>query len=794
MLPANLFRVMDRRPLHVLLLLMVPLNDGWAAQGQGFDVTTLSQRGFSPDIADFFNEMRFLPGRHQVTVVVNRAQTYPFEALFDERGQLCAEPALMETLKLRETLSPTGPCVAMTDRWPQAQVVLQPGAFRVEMTLPESAFDPQKISGDERGGSAAVLNYDISAQRFSGTSGSEQTLQAMLTPGLNVSNWVVRNRSYYSQRTGERRLDINETAARRVLPAMNALLEVGQFGAGGTLFSGLPMSGVQVTNASEARSGRLLLPVNGLANSQATVEVRQRGSVVYRTLVAPGPFVLTQLGNAVGGVDTEVEITESDGSKRVQTIIPQFMDEGDREPDAFQFGLGRYRAPGSRGLLASSPQLLTGERVVSRRAHFRSVWGGVLASPYQAVMGNNDIDVPGAGRISTGLAYAHSRQGRHGGQVDARWFSAPTPAVALSFTSLYRTQDYLGPDEGMDVSRQENASQGTLRLSLGGSASWGHPTWGRVTYGVYQNHYYQGESSVTQLLSASRQVGAGSVNLNLQRSALDPFSLFVGASWPLGGQRMGARVQQRHRQTMTSGMSLQGQSDAGSGYGLDVVNDRSHTELSGNLQVTTPYSQLSGGATHNDRGGHSFSAGASGALAYVNGTAVVSPYPAGETVGLVQMEGGAGTRLSVPGSGAVTTDFRGNALLPALPTYTEAQIRVDTQALPLNLRLNSTSAVLRMAYGSVVTRRFTVTEVRQLLLTVVDSHGEPLGVGASVHDERGRFMGTLMSGGALLLVNDDIGKSLEVRAVNLAVCRVSYRVPAYFDPQALYEETAAVCQ
>ena len=63
-----------------------------------------------------------------------------------------------------------------------------------------------------------------------------------------------------------------------------------------------------------------------------------------------------------------------------------------------------------------------------------------------------------------------------------------------------------------------------------------------------------------------------------------------------------------------------------------------------------------------------------------------------------------------------------------------------------------------------------------------------------MHDERGQLLGTLIGEGNLMLVNDDIGKALRVRRLNMNECVVSYAVPAAFDPSVLYEEGDGVCR
>ncbi|WP_254611953.1 FimD/PapC N-terminal domain-containing protein [Serratia fonticola] len=187
------------------------------ADAAGFDVKTLENLGYNADIAAFFSTSRFLPGVQRVTLEVNAAQRYQEEVRFGQEGELCLEARLADTLHLRLT-SPLGDCERIESRWPQAQVRVFPGTFRVELTLPEEAFDPDKLRSEQRGGYAVMLNYDLYGNRMQGSYGNQQSWQAMLEPGLNISNWVIRNRSSYSKSEFGDRLDVYETSATRDFP------------------------------------------------------------------------------------------------------------------------------------------------------------------------------------------------------------------------------------------------------------------------------------------------------------------------------------------------------------------------------------------------------------------------------------------------------------------------------------------------------------------------------------------------------------------------------------------------
>jgi outer membrane usher protein len=118
-------------------------------------------------------------------------------------------------------------------------------------------------------------------------------------------------------------------------------------------------------------------------------------------------------------------------------------------------------------------------------------------------------------------------------------------------------------------------------------------------------------------------------------------------------------------------------------------------------------------------------------------------------------------------------------------------VRIDTRSLPLNTRLGTTALDLGLARGSVAAHRIGVTEVRQLLLEIRDSDGQPVPLGSTVNDEAESILGTTVGEGNLMLVNEDIGK--KIRLGGARACQVSYEVPEHFDADSPCEEATATC-
>jgi outer membrane usher protein FimD/PapC len=518
------------------------------------------------------------------------------------------------------------------------------------------------------------------------------------------------------------------------------------------------------------------------------VEVKQRGQVMYRTLLPAGPFALDNLGQAATGVETEITVTDAAGFQQRFTVTPGLGDEQDQH-SGYQFAVGRYREQNQ----ASAPALLMGEKQFSLNGFRQLGMGGMLSAKYQRLAWQGGIGDRLGNWLSASAVYGRGRQ--QGMQLDAQGRLTVSRSFSLSLTSQYCTLGFQHADEALrqPAGRAEGHRGSRLRYSGGLALSWNAPAWGVFTYSLSHERYYRDNTrGWTHILAYGKSLGVASLNLSLQSSSRAQPTLYAGMSLPLGGGSVNNRLQLRRDKQMTLGSSWQGDVRGPlKGY-LDIARDRAGDyQTSGNLSGNTAYTRLSLGASHSGQGSLSQSLLSSGSMGVANNTWVMSPQRVGDTLIVVSVPGYAGTRVTGVGEGI--TDFSGDVLLPSATPYTPLKAQVDTLSLPLNLRLDTTTQELELARGSVAKRQFRVTEVRQLLLTLRDEQGEILPTGASVHDEKGQLLGTLIGEGNLMLVNEDIGKVLRVRRVNMDECRVSYDVPTEFDPSVLYEERDAVC-
>lgn len=784
------------RPFTALLFSLFPLAAFSAPKGDAvaFDIKTLEGLGFSAELANFFSTQdKFLPGEHDVTIIINANKTYRVEATFDSEGQLCADRKLLMALKLRHKNSGDN-CETIESLWPGVAVKLFPGQFRVELTLPQEAFDPEMDSSDyQRGGHALLLNYNLFGQRIENNSDNLNLFQGQFEPGINFNNWVLRNRGSYTYNQGLSHYDNQETYALRAVESLKSVVQLGEFGLVGDTYSGLPVAGAQLySDNAQLNNSQLVVPIEGIANTNATIEIRQRGRVIYRTVVAPGPFSLSNISNFSSGVVTDVDVIEEDGSRQHFTVSNALDPNFEQQATTYQLAVGRYR-DNLHDSESQSPLLVSGEMSLSPANSLRMTSAGLVSPDYQNISVQNLYSGLENAWFSAAASFTNTKDAGQGYQLTLQNQVAINGNLSASLSTVYDSANYWSPDNALSGGNNlDDLMYGKLKNSTSAAVTWAHPRWGAFSYVLSNNMYYQAADSVSHTFSASEQFGRVTTTLSFQSTSQGQNAVYVGISMPLGKGSLTGRMQ-RNNGNMTLGSSYQGTWDDNKGYSVGVTGSNSQRRVNGSLNMKTAYSQLAGGvsqATNNSRSAYISS---SGSMAYANNTFATSSSAIGDTFAVVNIPSQSNLRVSSPSSGMAITDYAGTALLPSVMPYTLSKAQISTKTLPLNIRLNSTSADLMMTRGTVATRNFEAIETRQLLLTIRDSNNEMLPVGANVLDEKGNFLGTIIGDGNFMLENKAIGTTLRVKATNRSECIVSYAEPDKFDPDTLYEVAEGTC-
>lgn len=785
------------------------------ADTKGFDTKTLEALGYGTEVADFFNkEARFLPGKNNITLVLNAAHVYTVEATFDQEGQLCMDAPLLDTLKLRQ--GPHGvKCVPVTTLWPSASVKLHPGQFRVELMLPEEAFDPDKKNDHiETGGHAVLLNYNVYAQKISSKNNDFNFVQGRLEPGFNIKNWIVRARTNFSRGLDTNQFNTEEVYAARTFESIKSLAKIGQFSTQSEAFSGLPLRGVELySDSAQMHSAELIVPIEGIANTNATIEVRQRGRLIYRTIVPSGPFSLRHVSNFINGLPAEVSVLEEDGQKH-QFSVASAMDANTyQEATSYQIAIGRYHnsilVENDEDDFSTTPLLGMAEIAFSPSARQRYMTAAMLSSDYQNVVFKGSYTGKNGHWLSTGLSMANAKQTqskastlraqsgpRKGAQLDVQGQVSILPNLNASLSALYRSKDYFSPDEafGGYIWQASADDDAKLRYATSGALTWSHPRFGAFSYVATQNRYHERRGSdLTHMLSSNHHWGMASFNFSVQKSSFGTKSAYASLSFPLGRGSISNRAQYIG-ETLTLGTSYQGRLGNNHGYTIGATKSGEQQRYNAAVNMNTALAQITASTSASNNDSRSMSVTASGAIAYANNTLATSSQPIGDTFAIIKVPKQRNLKIQASGASGSLTNLFGTAILPRVQPYNQTLAQIDTSTLPLNIRLSSTTTELLLARGTVASKNFNVTETRQLLLSIRTPDGHAVSTGASVLNMNGQFLSTVVGDGNVMLTNDDIGKPIRIKAANISECMVEYQAPSHFDPNTIYEETSAVCR
>ena len=216
---------------------------------------------------------------------------------------------------------------------------------RLDLTVPQALIsrrargyvDPESW---DYGVNAALLNYRFNNYQTHAESSSASQSYLGLNAGINLGGWQLRhdgnlvdsNGSGSSSNSAYQSIN---TYLRHDVVDLRSTFLLGDAYTDGQLFDSYSLQGV--TLASDDRmlpdSLRGFAPtIRGQALSQANVEVRQNGILLYETSVAPGPFVINDLYPTGFGGDLEVIVMEADGSRHTSQVpyssAPQLLREG----------------------------------------------------------------------------------------------------------------------------------------------------------------------------------------------------------------------------------------------------------------------------------------------------------------------------------------------------------------------------------------------------------------------------------------------------------------------------------
>lgn len=299
---------------------------------------------------------------------------------------------------------------------PNSQIDSDISGLKLNLTLPQAnvAKVPRGYVSPklfDEGISAVVLNYSANTNFYKNTQGEDrQNSSVLLNGGFNLGAWRYRNQSSYTQYTGaQQRWQTTSNRLERNIIPLQARLELGDTYTNSDVFDSFNFRGVQLSKELAQLPFALqnYAPViRGTAFTNALVEIRQNGYLVYSTNVSPGSFVIDDLYAANESGDLDVSIKESDG--RIQSFrqafssVPNMIRPGQQK---YQITAGQYRS-GSNDHYHPYFGQISYSRGMSN--YFTPFGGAIVAEDYYALASGVAWSMGMWGSLSTDISYAQN--------------------------------------------------------------------------------------------------------------------------------------------------------------------------------------------------------------------------------------------------------------------------------------------------------------------------------------------------------------------------------------------------
>ncbi|MDQ8051233.1 fimbria/pilus outer membrane usher protein [Luteibacter sp.] len=717
-------------------------------------------------------------------------------------------------------------CVILSSLIEGAVAGFDNGEQRLDISIPQAALDRHARGyvdprfWDE-GINAFRLQYNANAYRAESQGNALTQGYVGINAGANIGPWRLRHIGSYSyDDSNGGHYDGVQTYAQRSLVPIKSQLTIGDAYTDGTIFDSFGFRGVQL--ASDDRmypeSQRGYAPtIHGIANSNARVQVRQGGSILYETNVAPGAFEIDDLYPSGYGGDLEVVVTEADGSINVSRV-PYSAAVNALRPGIGRYSItaGLYRHP----TVDSEPELLQGtyQRGLSNRV--TAYGGATLTRDYQAVAVGAALNTR-FGAVGVDLTQSNAKldtaPDRKGQSVRLSYSKlvAPTNTNLTLAAYRYSSEGFLDLEDAVsldsrapdDLLPAPDRERGRLQLTVNQAlpAGWGtfYLTGSRQEYwnrGEADTQYQLGYNNTYKRInfgfSASRQ-------FDLSRGEWDNRVMFtVGV--PLGSSPRAPYSQTSLQRDSTGAATFQESvtgtlgRDSAFTYGINANHSRgggveSASTYGANASYALPRATLTGSASRSNHY-RQISAGLSGGIVAYSGGVTFTP-TLGDTVAIVEAKGAKGAIVS-NGSG-LRVDRWGHAVVSNLAPFARSSIDIDPAGLPLNVQLDSTQEQTVPTSGAITLVRFDTTSAgRAAILRTTRANGQPLPFGADVLDDRGISIGTVAQAGKVIARNlgSDEGE-LTVRWGPAAdeSCKLRYALPRSVDTKMTYTTVDARC-
>ncbi|EPB4201948.1 fimbrial polyadhesin usher MyfC [Yersinia enterocolitica] len=663
-------------------------------------------------------------------------------------------PELLPPAKNTEQGEQADQCVNLA-AIPQASEEFEFYAMRLVLNIPQVALRPKDEIPVERwddGITAFLLNYmaNSSETTYRQNGQQQRSHYIQLYPGLNIGAWRIRNATSWSQSgdTGGK-WQSSYIYATRGLYRLKSRITLGESYTPGDFFDSVPFTGVMLgddANMLPSNQRDFMPVVRGIARSQARVEVRQNGYLIYSTVVSPGPFELTDMLPSHSDGDLHVTVLESNGATQ-QFTVPYTVPAIALRKGRLRYNLmaGRYRPA---NVDVETTPIVQATVAYGLPWNLTAFVGGQWSPHYQATTAGMGVILGDYGALSSSITQASSEYRQQQPMKGQAWevrYNKTLQASDTSFSlvnSQYSTAGFSTLSDVLQSYRRHGDScrdwhSNSLRNQTSVVVGQSLGQFGYLNLNWSRQNYRDAPASSSWGIQYSFNTGDLNWSLdwtqNQYRGNRDRL-LSLSVSMPLGRER---DTYAAYR--MTS-------SDNSKEHELSLYGHAFDNRLNWNVRQTEHYAQFHSGensgslgldwqGSYGDIGGdyyytptmRQFSVNVSGGAVIHRHGLTLGPQING-TAALIEVPGVSG--VSTSEDRRLKTDFRGYSIVPSIFPYEEHDILLETTDLPPDAEVTKTDAKVLPTEGAIVRASFSPQIGARALMTIKRANGETIPFGA----------------------------------------------------------------
>ncbi|MDT8921773.1 fimbria/pilus outer membrane usher protein [Pseudomonas taiwanensis] len=659
----------------------------------------------------------------------------------------------------------------------------------------------------DRGLTAYYTDYQLNYSQ-NDSSGSRSNYGYLgLRNGFNFQGWRLRNESAWTSSTDNKsNFRSIRNYAEHDISFIKGKFAIGELYSQGDIFESVRFRGIQISSDVGMLSDNEISyapVVRGIAETYATVEVRQNGYVIYSTSVSPGAFEITDIFPSGSSGDLTIKIIEADGQEREYSQPYSYLPVMTRQ-GSFRYSLvtGKYAYEDQ-----AAPKFFQSTAVYGLSDNLTSYGGLLMSTNYKASNVGLGVNSELGGfsfDITNSQSQAIPNKTDHG-QSTRFLYSKTFNATDTSFTMIghrYSTSGYRTLAQHADditYLNYQSSSRQKSRIDINIYQSLGQ--FGSMFAMVGEANYWnQRGKAVNWQLGYSGSLSGASYSLAYARSESSgqpkSDSQFTASlSIPLGGTARSHRVYANAITTQNGDSSLQ---SGISGY-LNERNTLSysaqtrHSKQGGSsnsvgLSWDSSNARFNGNYSQSRDDKH-LDLGAGGSL-IVHRDGITFGQPVGETFALIEVPDVAG--VGVDSSASIRTDRKGYAVIPYVQPYRLNWINLDTTTLDSHTELTDNARVLIPTRGAIVKASYASKQGRRVQFELTTDSGEPIPFGATANDAQGKTLGIVDNLSRLLVFATENQGILDL-SWNSGACRAEYQLPAAQSKRA-YERVKLTCR